>query len=128
MSTSAKEALAITPDKGVAGRVKALDWERVSKYLDARGCAMIGGLITPEKCDALAKLYSLDGIFRSRVVMARHGFGRSEYKYTFAGCPVGHDGAGGELALWHGDALAGGFAAAGEGGGVCVAQDYHAGG
>jgi uncharacterized protein len=61
--------------------VKSLDWERVSKDLDAQGCAMIEGLITPEECDALAGLYPVDGIFRSRVVMGQHGFGRGEYKY-----------------------------------------------
>jgi uncharacterized protein len=81
MNARVEEALAITAAKGVAGRVKALDWERVSKDLDAQGCAMIEGLITPEECDALAGLYPEDGIFRSRVVMERHGFGRGEYKY-----------------------------------------------
>jgi hypothetical protein len=66
-----KEARAITPARGIAGRVKALDWERASKDLDAQGC----------KCDALAELYPVDGLFRSRVVMGLHGFGRGEYKY-----------------------------------------------
>ncbi|MGH9854461.1 MAG: 2OG-Fe(II) oxygenase [Blastocatellia bacterium] len=42
---------------------------------------MIEGLITPEECDALVRLYPVDGAFRSRVVMARHGFGSGEYKY-----------------------------------------------
>jgi uncharacterized protein len=81
MNARVKEALAITPAKDVAGRVKSLDWERVSKDLDAQGCAMIEGLITPEECDALAGLYPEDGIFRSRVVMGQHGFGRGEYQY-----------------------------------------------
>jgi uncharacterized protein len=81
MNARVEEALAITAAKGVAGRVKALDWERVSKDLDAQGCAMIEGLITRQECDALARLYPEDGIFRSRVVMERHGFGRGEYKY-----------------------------------------------
>lgn len=61
--------------------MNALDWQRVSKDLDAQGCATIEGLITPDECDALAALYPDHGIFRSRVVMARHGFGRGEYKY-----------------------------------------------
>jgi hypothetical protein len=81
MNARVEEALAITPARNIASRVKALDWERVSKDLDAWGCAMIEGLITPEECDALAGLYPEDGIFRSRVVMERHGFGRGEYKY-----------------------------------------------
>jgi hypothetical protein len=46
-----------------------------------QGCAVIEKLVTPEECDALAGLYPKDEIFRSRVVMERHGFGRGEYKY-----------------------------------------------
>jgi hypothetical protein len=49
--------------------------------LDERGYAMIESLIPPGECDALAGLYASDKHFRSRVVMARHGFGRGEYKY-----------------------------------------------
>jgi hypothetical protein len=71
----------IAPAKDMAGRVKTRDWERVSNDLDAQGCAMIDRLLTPEECDAMAGLYRVDGMFRSRVVMGRHGFGRGEYKY-----------------------------------------------
>ena len=81
MNALVKEARAVTPAGDIADRVKALDWERVSKDLDAQGCAMIEDLITPQECDALAELYPVDGLFRSRVVMERHGFGRGEYKY-----------------------------------------------
>jgi hypothetical protein len=81
MNALIKEARAITPAKDIAGRVKALDWKRVSNDLDAEGSAMIEGLLTREECDALAALYPIDDLFRSRVVMARHGFGRGEYKY-----------------------------------------------
>lgn len=66
---------------GVAGRVAMVDWERVSKDLDAQGCATIEHLLTADECSALAQLYPMDGIFRSRVVMSRHGFGRGEYQY-----------------------------------------------
>jgi hypothetical protein len=61
--------------------VKGLDWGQVSDDLDTQGCAVIEKLVTPEECDALAGLYPKDEIFRSRVVMERHGFGRGEYKY-----------------------------------------------
>ena len=67
--------------KTVTGRVRALDWERVSLELDARGCATLKGLLSPAECAALSSLYPRDGLFRSRVVMARHGYGRGEYKY-----------------------------------------------
>lgn len=59
----------------------ATDWTRVEADLDARGHALTGPLLTPDQCDALAALYDDDRHFRSRVMMARHGFGRGEYKY-----------------------------------------------
>ncbi len=49
MNALVKEARAITPAKDIAGRLKALDWERVSKDLDAQGCAMIEDLITRQE-------------------------------------------------------------------------------
>jgi len=76
-----KETVAIAPATDVASQMKALDWERVATDLDAHGNAMIESLLSPEECDALAGLYPMDDIFRSRVVMSRHGFGRGEYKY-----------------------------------------------
>jgi hypothetical protein len=48
--------------------------------LDARGCASLGVLIPRDECENLVQTYD-SGIFRSRVVMARHGYGRGEYKY-----------------------------------------------
>ncbi len=65
----------------VAERVEALDWARVSDELDAQGSAVIARLISAVECDALAALYPRDALFRSRVVMGQHGFGRGEYKY-----------------------------------------------
>lgn len=65
----------------LAGRVAALDWARIAADLDTVGCAATGPLLEPEECAALAGLYPEEGRFRSRVVMARHGFGRGEYKY-----------------------------------------------
>jgi len=59
----------------------ALDWQRLAAALDAHGCAVVKDLIAPEACAALAASYDVDGAFRSRIVMARHGFGRGEYKY-----------------------------------------------
>ena len=58
-----------------------IDWEAIAQSLDAYGCAVVGPLLSPEQCVALASLYAADTPFRSRVIMARHGFGRGEYKY-----------------------------------------------
>jgi hypothetical protein len=64
-----------------AERVRSIDWERVSQDLDTRGSGVIERLFTPAECDDLAMLYPIDELFRSRVLMGRHGFGRGEYKY-----------------------------------------------
>jgi hypothetical protein len=58
-----------------------LDWTRIATDLDARGYACTGPLLDAPTCRELAALYDDDARFRSRVVMARHGFGRGEYKY-----------------------------------------------
>lgn len=49
--------------------------------LDAHGCAVLGGMLSAEQCVSLASSYSDDELFRSRVIMGRHGFGKGEYKY-----------------------------------------------
>jgi hypothetical protein len=65
----------------IADRVAALDWNVMGNELDAHGCAVTPQLLTPDECEELAGLYPSDAPFRSRVIMARHGFGRGEYKY-----------------------------------------------
>jgi hypothetical protein len=65
----------------IAARVAALDWNAIAAALDANGCATTGALLTPRECAALVGAYSSEHLFRSRIVMARHGFGRGEYKY-----------------------------------------------
>ncbi len=67
--------------KNVAERVNSIDWEKVSHDLDAQGSALVERLVAADECEALAALYPMDELFRSRVIMARHGFGRGEYKY-----------------------------------------------
>jgi hypothetical protein len=67
--------------RDISGRIGNLGWEQISMDLDANGCALIEGLMTPHDCAALAGLYSRQDIFRSRILMSRHGFGRGEYKY-----------------------------------------------
>ncbi len=62
-------------------RMKRYDWARIAEHLDAHGWATLPRLLTVSETDALAGLYDDDRMFRSHVVMARHGFGRGEYKY-----------------------------------------------
>ncbi|RON54369.1 2OG-Fe(II) oxygenase [Pseudomonas frederiksbergensis] len=58
-----------------------LDWTLLEQQLDQDGCAIIRSLLSPETCDQVSKLYPQNEPFRSQVMMARHGFGRGEYKY-----------------------------------------------
>lgn len=58
-----------------------LDWPRIAADLDARGWALTPRLLDDAACASLAGLYDQEAGFRSRVVMARHGFGRGEYRY-----------------------------------------------
>jgi len=57
------------------------DWARISAELDETGWALLPGLLAEADCDRIAALYDREDTFRSRVVMARHGFGRGEYRY-----------------------------------------------
>ena len=65
----------------IAARVASLDWTGIGTQLDSFGCATTGPLLTPDECEAISSRYGADGIYRSRVIMGRHGFGRGEYKY-----------------------------------------------
>ena len=62
-------------------RVESYDWETARAELDQAGWSMLEGALTPLEADSIASLYANPQGFRSTVVMARHGFGRGEYKY-----------------------------------------------
>lgn len=64
-----------------ARRVAAYDWPTLRAELDASGYALLPKLLTPDECRATRALYPDDAHFRSRVVMAQHGYGRGEYRY-----------------------------------------------
>jgi hypothetical protein len=64
-----------------AARVDDLDWPRIEAELDCHGVGLTGPLLASEECAALAALYPDESRFRSRIVMARHGFGSGEYQY-----------------------------------------------
>lgn len=71
----------ITARPDITTRIDALDWPKLAAELDTRGCATTGALLTAPECQALASLYASPDAFRSRIIMARHGFGRGEYQY-----------------------------------------------
>jgi hypothetical protein len=65
----------------IASRVEAFELSSLTEHLDAHGWAMLPKLLTASESAAIAGLYGDDRRFRSHIVMARHGFGRGEYKY-----------------------------------------------
>jgi len=65
----------------ISQRIESQDWSRIGTGLDGNGNAVLEQLLTRAECDAISALYDDEPRFRSRVVMARHGFGRGEYKY-----------------------------------------------
>ena len=66
---------------GLADRIARLDWDQVTRNLDAFGAAHTAPLLSPEECHLIRSWYEDDDRFRSHVTMARHGFGQGEYKY-----------------------------------------------
>jgi len=62
-------------------RAASLDWSSIRADLDASGCAIVKTLLTSDECRTLAESYANQNLFRSRIVMSRHGFGRGEYQY-----------------------------------------------
>ena len=65
----------------LAGRIAGYDWAAVGADLDAFGCAVLPKLLTPDACQSVVSLYPREGHFRSQIHMARHGFGKGEYRY-----------------------------------------------
>ena len=62
-------------------RIEAVPWEQVSRDLDAEGYATVRSVLSTDECDEVRGLYEKRDIFRSNIVMERHGFGRGEYRY-----------------------------------------------
>lgn len=62
-------------------RLAGHDWDAFAAELDGQGCAVLERLLAPEECAAIAALYPSEADFRSHVHMARHGFGKGEYRY-----------------------------------------------
>ncbi len=71
----------------IAKRIAQLDWNSIRTNLDTGGCATTGAVLAPAECARLAESYDTDALFRSRVVMARHGFGSGDTSTSPTNCP-----------------------------------------
>ncbi|WP_321781957.1 2OG-Fe(II) oxygenase [Paraburkholderia sp. J94] len=79
MTLAVQEGFDFTPRADTAP--EGTDWHAVATSLDRYGNAILPALLTPAQCDSLTALYADDARFRSTIVMARHNFGRGEYRY-----------------------------------------------
>ena len=68
-------------ENSIEARVDAYDWPSLARELDGFGCVVLPKLLAPDECAAVSGLYSEERHFRSHIIMARHGFGKGEYRY-----------------------------------------------
>ncbi|EHL96397.1 hypothetical protein HMPREF9946_04865 [Acetobacteraceae bacterium AT-5844] len=68
-------SVALTPP------IEGLDWAEATRQLEQEGAALLPGLLDAPQCRAMSALYEDEQHFRSHIIMARHGFGRGEYRY-----------------------------------------------
>ncbi len=61
--------------------VRHVAWAQVRNRLYECGFASLGTLLDAPTCNMISSWYNDDGLFRSRIEMARYRFGRGEYKY-----------------------------------------------
>jgi uncharacterized protein len=76
--TSSASASAVTCAET---RIAAYDWQELAGQLSSHGCAVLPKLLSPQECRTIAALYPDESHFRSHIHMARHGFGKGEYRY-----------------------------------------------
>lgn len=81
MSKLAPASARLVPPDIAASPAASLDWQRIAATLDEVGWATTGTLLRSEECRDLCAAYRRDALFRSRIDMARHRFGRGEYRY-----------------------------------------------
>lgn len=72
----------------IEDRITALNWPAIHRSLDESGFATIPALLSPEECGRLMQMYDDPALFRSRIVMERHSFGKGEYQYFAAPLPA----------------------------------------
>jgi uncharacterized protein len=81
MKTQPSSISAVSVVDPAENRIAAYAWPAIASEIDGNGCAVLPKLLAPSECKAIAAVYPDEGHFRSRVVMARHGFGKGEYRY-----------------------------------------------
>lgn len=81
MSPRSSTVTVVSAGVPAEARIDAYDWQALAVDLDGYGCAVLPKLLSPAECRTIAALYPGESHFRSHVHMARHGFGKGEYRY-----------------------------------------------
>ena len=81
MSGRSSVASSASGTSSTESRVDGFDWQAAAAELDNYGCAVLPKLLSADECRAIAALYPDESNFRSHIHMARHGFGKGEYRY-----------------------------------------------
>ncbi|MFD2249570.1 hypothetical protein FHS82_004023 [Pseudochelatococcus lubricantis] len=81
MSTQINTIPASEAVRSAEERIASYDWQEFATELSGYGCAVLPKILTPEECKEIAALYPHEEHFRSHIHMARHGFGKGEYRY-----------------------------------------------
>jgi hypothetical protein len=81
MNAHSRATIATSAATAAEARLAEYDWLAVAGELDNYGCAVLSKLLSPEECCSVAALYPDETHFRSHIHMARHGFGKGEYRY-----------------------------------------------
>jgi len=68
-------------DVPVARRVAALGWTAIARGLDETGSSLVGKVLLPAECNAIADLFTDDRRFRATIDMSRYRFGKGQYRY-----------------------------------------------
>jgi hypothetical protein len=69
------------PTSSEQNRISRYDWTTIASDLSSSGAAVLEKLLTKKECEGIASLYAEEENFRSHIIMARHGFGKGEYRY-----------------------------------------------
>lgn len=81
MNPQTKKGASKYPTIQGTDRVDQYDWTKIDPELSNYGAAVLESLLTPNECGWVAALYAEEERFRSHIIMARHGFGKGEYRY-----------------------------------------------
>jgi uncharacterized protein len=81
MNELSDAAIVAASSRSEKTRLAKYDWTKLSEDLNSHGYAVIDRHLSPKECSQIAGLYSEKDHFRSHIDMARHGFGKGEYRY-----------------------------------------------